>query len=271
MNSETANPVTGPSLMEWSPAVHDGFNIRRQAYILSGVMVPGAFVLGWGMILLGIWPPHPTDIYVSISLFIGYWAALFAFIDNAGEKRSWAAKWHEFLFVWLITSGCAEVFWELPAVYLKVDYLYQVGPELAKDQLHFWPWWLYSVADTRYMRPHEAQLAHEALLSHSGFLQLFAAWCLHKGRYYKTALGIAALANWGAFYGNTSVIYLGEILVDYRNIEQGGWGFWLKWVGLNMQWSVVSPLAAGGAIWLLVQRTRAETLAEVSGQGGGGG
>ena len=30
------------------------------------------------MILLGIWPPHPTDIYVSISLFIGYWAALFA-------------------------------------------------------------------------------------------------------------------------------------------------------------------------------------------------
>lgn len=251
-------------LSEWQPVDHQGFNIRRAAYIASGIMVPGAFMVAWTLILLGIIEPMPADKYVSISLFIGYWAALFAFVDNAGETRSWAKKWHEFLVVWLITSGCAQIGWELPAVYMKVEHLYHLGSELQPDELIYWPWWLYSVADTRYMRPHEAQLAHEAMLGHSGFLELLAAYWLSKGRYYKTALGIAALTSWGAFYGNTSVIYLGEILVDYRNIEDGAWGFWLKWVGLNLQWSTMSPAAAIGAIWLLVQRVKAETAEEVA-------
>lgn len=263
MNTLTAASADIPSLLAWSPSVHQGANIRRKAYIASGIMIPGAFCLAWSLILLGIIEPSPADKYVSISIFIGYWAALFAFVDNAGEVRSRAQKWHEFLLVWLITSGSAQVGWELPAVYMKVTYLYQLGAELQPDQFIFWPWWLYSVADTRYMRPHEAQLAHEAMLAHSGFLQLLAAYWLSRGKYYKSALGIAILANWGAFYGNTSVIYLGEILVEYRNLEDGLWGFWLKWVGLNLQWSVLSPAAAVGGLWLLVQRVRAETAAEL--------
>ena len=253
-----------PSLLEWHAAPRNGRCIRRSAYIASAIMVPGAFCIAWGLILAGVIAPSPADKYVSISLFIGYWAALFAFVDNPGEHRSWTSKWHEFLVVWLITSGGAQIGWELPAVYMKVDYLYQLSAELKSDQLIFWPWWLYSVADTRYMRPHEAQLAHEALLSHSGFIELLAAYWLAKGKRYKTALGMAVLANWGAFYGNTSVIYLGEILVDYRNLEDGAWGFWLKWVGLNLQWSVLSPAAAIGGIWLLVQRVRAEAAAEIA-------
>ncbi len=252
-----------PSLLEWSPSHVEGANIRRRAYIASGIMVPGAFCIAWSLILMGIIAPDPADKYVSISLFIGYWAALFAFVDNPGEQRTRTQRWHEFLVVWLITSGCAQIGWELPAVYLKVEYLYQLGSELQPDQLIFWPWWLYAVGDTRYMRPHEAQLAHEAMLAHSGFLELLAAYWLAKGKRYKTALGIAILTNWGAFYGNTSVIYLGEILVNFRNIEDGLWGLWLKWGGLNLQWSVLSPAAAIGGIWLLVQRVRAETVAEV--------
>lgn len=259
------NQHTQPSLLEWSPAPVEGFNIRRSAYICSGIMVPGAFVVAWGLILMGVIAPDPADKYVSISLFIGYWASIFAFVDNKGENRTWQQKWHEFLIIWLVTSGLAQVMWELPAVYMKVDYLYNLGAELKSDELLLWPWWLYAVADTRYMRPHEAQLAHEALLSHSGFFALLAAYWISKGRHYKTALGMAVLTNWGAFYGNTSVIYLGEILVNYRNLADGAWGFWLKWVGLNMQWSVLSPLASVGALWLLVQRSIAEALAEQQG------
>lgn len=263
MNGQAVN--TAPSLLEWSSARYSGdsVNIRRKAYQVSAIMIPGAFAIGFGLILAGIAPPHPTDIYVSISLFIGYWLALFAFIDNRGETRTWSQKWHEFLIIWLITSGGAQIGWELPMVYMKTTYFYQLGAELQPDQYIFWPWWLYSVGDTRYMRPHEAQLAHEALLSHSGILQLLAAYWMSRGMYYKRALAIAILANWGAFYGNTSVIYLGEILVDFRNIEQGAWGFWLKWFCLNLQWSTVSPLAAIGGCWLLVQRVKAETRAEL--------
>ncbi|WP_101757214.1 hypothetical protein [Oceanicoccus sp. KOV_DT_Chl] len=266
MNSQTTLSSM-PSLLDWAPVNSQGVNIRRRAYIASGIMIPGAFCIAWSLILLGIINPMPADKYVSISLFIGYWAALFAFVDNKGEQRTWTAKWHEFLVVWLITSGGAQLGWELPAVYMKTAYLYPLGAELKPDELLLWPWWLYSVADTRYMRPHEAQLAHEALLAHSGFFEILAAYWLSKGRHYKTALGMAILANWGAFYGNTSVIYLGEILVDFRNLADGSWGFWLKWVGLNLQWSVLSPAAAIGGIWLLVQRVRAETAAEINGNG----
>lgn len=253
---------TPAPLANWHTSSYVGPNIRRKAYIASGIMVPGAFVIAWVLIALGVIAPTPADKYVSISLFIGYWGALFAFVDNEGETRTWIERWHEFLIVWLITSGFAELLWELPAVYMKIPYLYYLGSELQQDEWMFWPWWLYAVADTRYMRPHEAQLAHEAMLSHFGFFELWAAYLLSVGRRYKTALGMAILANWGAFYGNTSVIYLGEILVDFRNIEQGAWGFWLKFVGLNLQWSVLSPAAAIGGLWLLVQRSRQEALAE---------
>lgn len=263
MNTQT---ITSAAMLDWSASTYTGFNIRRAAYITSAIMIAGSFITAWILIGLGIIQPMPVDKYVSVSLFIGYWAALFSFVDNKGEKRTWAQKWHEFMVVWLITSGLAEVVWEIPVVYMKIPFLYNLGSELKPDEWMFWPWWLYSVADTRYMRPHEAQLAHEAMLSHFGFLELLAAYWMIKGKRYKTALSMGILAHWGAFYGNTSTIYLGEILVNFRNIEDGNLGFWLKWFGLNLQWSVLSPIASIGGLWLLVERTRYETVAELKGQ-----
>jgi hypothetical protein len=253
-----------PSLENWiaQPYSGAGFNIRRAAYITSAILIPGSFFVAWTLIALGVIAPMPADKYVSACLFVGYWMALFAFVDNPGESRTLTQKWHEFLMVWLITSGCAQVMWEIPVVYMKIPFLYDLGSELQRDEWMFWPWWLYAVADTRYMRPHDGQLAHEMMLSHFGFFELLAAYWLSKGIHYKKALGIAVLANWGAFYGNTSVIYISEILGDFRYIEDGPLGFWLKFVGLNLQWSTVSPAAAMGAIWLLGQRSRAEALAE---------
>lgn len=253
-----------PSIANWTavPYTGPGINIRRRAYIASAIMIPGAFLIAWTLIALQVINPMPADKYVSVSLFLGYWMALFAFVDNPGENRALTQKWHEFLIVWLITSGCAQVMWEIPAVYMKIPLLYQLGPELQQDQWMFFPWWLYSVADTRYMRPHDGQLAHEMMLSHFGFFELLAAYWLSRGIHYKKALGIAVLANWGAFYGNTSVIYISEFLGGFRYIEDGVLGFWLKFVGLNLQWSTVSPAAAIGAMWLLGQRSRAEALEE---------
>ncbi len=62
------------------------------------------------------------------------------------------------------------------------------------------------------------------------------------------------------------MIYISEILGDFQYIEDGVLGFWLKFVGLNLQWSTVSPAAAIGAMWLLGQRSRAEALAEAGGE-----
>ncbi len=258
------------TLSRWqaAPYVGPGVNWRRSAYIAAGIMIPGAFCVAWTLIALELIAPMPVDKYVSVSLFTGYWMALFAFLDNTGERRTRIQRWHEFIVVWLITSGCAQVMWEIPVVYMKIPYLYHLGSELQPDEWMFWPWWLYSVADTRYMRPHDGQLAHEMMLSHFGFFELLAAYWMSRGRHYKKALGIAVLANWGAFYGNTSVIYISEILGGFKSIQDGVLGFWLKFVGLNLQWSTVSPMAAIGAMWLLVQRGRAEALTELQGTGG---
>ena len=67
----------------------------------------------------------------------------------------------------------------------------------------------------------------------------------------------------------TGVFFVAEWHVDWVNIQQGWTGFWLKFVGLNLQWSTLSPAAAIGALWLLVRRAQAEALA--SAQPGGAG
>lgn len=57
-------------------------------------------------------------------------------------------------------------------------------------------------------------------------------------------------------------IYISEFLAGFKYVEDGPLGFRPKFVGLSLQWFTVSPAAAIGARWLLVQRGRAEALAE---------
>ncbi len=106
MTTAVASPLSN-----WiaAPYAGPGRNIRRSAYIASGIMIPGAFVTAWTLIALGAINPMPADKYVSASLLVGYWMALFAFVDNPGESRTRTQKWHEFILVWLITSGLAQV------------------------------------------------------------------------------------------------------------------------------------------------------------------
>ncbi len=65
MNSQT---VASALELDWSPSTYDGPNIRKAAYITSGIMIPGAFVTAWILIALGVINPMPVDKYVSVSL-----------------------------------------------------------------------------------------------------------------------------------------------------------------------------------------------------------
>lgn len=42
-----------------------------------------------------------------------------------------------------------------------------------------------------------------------------------------------------------------------RNVADGPWvGLWVKWAGLNLQWSVLSPICTFSALWLLCGKVR---------------
>lgn len=90
---------------------------------------------------------------------------------------------------------------------------------------------------------------------------------------------ICALTHWGFFWANTSVIYIAEIYDNYethgqkssfawrsdlRNVADGPWvGYWVKWAGLNLQWSVLSPMCTFAALWLLCGKVREEAIMAV--------
>ena len=196
----------------------------------------------WPLVVMGHLPPHPTDDFAGATAFFAMWMALFAFVDNRGEIRTKVQRYEEFVFIWLLSSGAAQIMWELPFVLMKIEYLYPLGQELQPSETLLWPLWLYSVGDTRYMRVHEASHATETLLAISGFFEIWAAYLIKTGKRYKTGLIIAALCHWGFMWANNSVIYLAEIYAGFKNIEDGWAGMWIKWFGMNLQWSVLSPL-----------------------------
>lgn len=69
---------------------------------------------------------------------------------------------------------------------------------------------------------------------------------------------IAALTHWGFFWANTSVIYIAEIYGNYHWVADGWVGLWVKWGGLNLHWSVLSPLCTIIALLLIVGKATEE-------------
>src|SRR5689334_4897737 len=94
--------------------------IRKQIYqlslLLTLVFAGGAYVL----VALGIIPGTPIDIYSSWIILAVLFVPFMALVDNTGERRTRLEKWSEFAFVWLLVSGIAQSFWELPWFFLDL-------------------------------------------------------------------------------------------------------------------------------------------------------
>lgn len=67
----------------------EGRGLRKIAYTVSTATLLGTLVVGWTGVLLGVLPPHPTDDYAGAAAFCALWMAVFAYVDNRGEKRTW--------------------------------------------------------------------------------------------------------------------------------------------------------------------------------------
>ena len=60
------------------------------------------------------------------------------------------------------------------------------------------------------------------------------------------ALIMGSCMGWGQYY-----FYMGEIYFGFANIEDGWFGFWIKYMLMNLAWLVFPFIAGAGFIWNL--------------------
>jgi hypothetical protein len=210
---------------------------RRAIYRLAFVASVPMIALVWALVLLGVLPPTPTDDWVVAFILPALFAPAVAFWDDPGEERTRTQRLAEFAYVWLFTSGMAQTFWELP--WFLLDATGWIQGATAADRW-LWPWWAYGVADTRYLQSDHAIAGIEFCAGMVGPLELYACWLFKKGRreaanWWALLLGVGL--SWGAI-----IFFVAEIHVGFRNIGDGAYGFWVKWIGLNLPWTL-APIA----------------------------
>lgn len=209
---------------------------RRALYVFAFIVaVPGVVFL-WTLILIGIIPPTPSDDVMSLVMLPILFVPFAAFWDNPGEHRTQLERLAEFSYVWLFLSGVTQTTWELP--WFVFDQLGWVHNITAADHW-LWPWWVYGVADTRYITSNPTIAGLEFCAGFAGPFELYACWLFKKGRRVE-ANWWALLIGWGLTWA-TVVFFVAEWHVGWMNIQDGDFGFWVKFVGLNLPW-IAAPL-----------------------------
>lgn len=242
--------------------------IRKYIYqlslLLTIVFAGGAYML----VALGVIPGTPIDIYSSWIILGVLFVPFMALVDSAGERRSRVEKWSEFGFVWLLVSGIAQTFWELP--WFILDLTGVVRHINVHDKL-LWVWWVYGGADTRYLTSNPTIAGCEFMAGFSGPFELLAWYKYTRGRTLQeriSACWMALIIGVGLTY-MTGVFFVAEWHVGWVNIQQGALGFWLKFVGLNVPWIIAPAIAIPAALYELAHSYRVQgyeaALSEVAG------
>jgi hypothetical protein len=231
--------------------------LRKKVYaaaLAATVVVGAGTILGVG---LGLIPPTPTDIYLSWAFLLLLFVPFIALHDNLGEKRTRVEMWSEFGFCWLLVSGIAQTFWELPWFFLDFFGLIQGATE---DDRWLWAWWVYGGADTRYLSSNPTIAGLEFMAGLSGPIELYGWWLYTHSKTIKekiTASWIALIIGVGLTY-QTGVFFIAEWHIGWIHIQQGAAGFWLKFVGLNVPWIVAPILSLPAAVYEIAHWYRVE-------------
>jgi hypothetical protein len=231
--------------------------LRRTVYrlaLLATVVGAGGAAVGVAFHLL---PPSPTDLVCAWAMLFILFVPFMALRDNPGETRTKLEKWSEFGFCWLLVSGIAQTFWELP--WFVLDFI-GVVHNITEENTWLWVWWVYGGADTRYITSNPTIAGLEFMAGLSGPFELYA-WYLYTQattwRERQQACWMALIIGVGLTY-QTGVFFIAEWHIGWQHIQQGATGFWLKFVGLNVPWIVAPLIALPAAIYELAHGYRLE-------------
>lgn len=231
----------------------------RRKYFYTAALLITVVIMGGIYLLvgLGVVPGTPMDVYVSAVMLVVLFVPFVALWDNPGEMRTKVEKWSEFAFVWLLVSGIAQSFWELPWFLLDSNGIVQ---HITVKDHWLWLWWVYGGADTRYITSNPTIAGLEFMAGFSGPFELFA-WYLYANsrtiRQKTTACWMALILGVGLTY-MTGVFFMAEYHRGWVDIHQGMMGFWLKFVGLNVPWIVAPIIALPAALYELAHWYRVE-------------
>jgi hypothetical protein len=206
---------------------------RKLIYVLGILCGVVMIFVTWTLVLAGVLPATPTDDVVSAIMLFALFTPFAAFWDNPGESRASLQRLAEFSFGWLLLSGIAQTFWELPWFFMDLTGVVQhIGP----DDRWLWPWWAYGNADTRYLTSNPAIAGIEFCAGFAGPFELLGCYYFVRGKRV-AANWLALLLGVGLTWG-TLVFFVAEIHVGFVNVKDGAFGFWVKWLGLNLPWAI---------------------------------
>ncbi|OUR97585.1 hypothetical protein A9Q81_12995 [Gammaproteobacteria bacterium 42_54_T18] len=210
--------------------------------IIVGFSVPA---LCWLAVLLGVTREvFPHDQVAVLGVLFSVYAPILVFINNKGEKRPLEKQLVEFAFLFFFTNVGYQFFWEMPWFMLK-ETIY--GSNITEADKWFWPWWAYGVADTRYLKPNELSISISGMDASVAMLEVFIVAMYYKGYRLMAswfALIMGSCMGWGQYY-----FYMGEIYFEFVNLEDGWFGFWFKYIILNIPWLIFPFIAGAGFIW----------------------
>ncbi len=238
------------------------FDLRGRliaACMITGFSIPA---LCWLAVLFGATREVFAHDQVAVTgVLFSVYAPLLAFINNKGEKRSLEKQLLQFAFLAFFSNVGYQFFWEMPWFVIK-EQIYTTT--ITEADKWFWPWWAYGVADTRYLKPNELSISISGMDASVALLEVFVVLLFFKG--YRLlacwfALIMGSCMGWGQYY-----FYMGEIYFHFANVEDGWFGFWIKYMVLNIPWLIFPFIAGAGFIWHIAGHYKAigvrEYLAE---------
>lgn len=230
---------------------------RKLVYVIAALLTALGGLGCIALVGLGIVPGSPTDVAFSWYIFFILWLPFVALVDNPGERRTRVERWSEFGFVWLLVSGLAQTFWELPWFFLDLSGLVH---HITEADSWMWMWWAYGGADTRYLSSNPTIAGLEFMAGFSGPVELYAWYLYTSAKTLQQRIAgcwMAMIIGVGLTY-LTGVFFVAEWHVGWANIAQGDMGFWLKFVGLNLPWLVAPIFSLPAALYELAHWYRVE-------------
>jgi hypothetical protein len=220
----------------WAP-------LRARIYLASALFVGMVFTVMTVGVATGVIEPTFT-VDVIANLLFGVPLIVLPFVvlwDVPGENRSRIDKAAELTLFWLPYSASSQLSYEL---------VFVIGYRLGwwfptTDPGWKWFWWQFGLADTRYANGNPWTFGLEMISVVTG-AAIFVAWTQLIRPHLPTQSRIAHL--WLAFtgcsvlMGTTAVYVVSEVGVGFRDIGQGQFGLWFKFLAESSPFIVVLPV-----------------------------
>lgn len=226
----------------------DAIDVRGRLISFCLIVGLGVPALCWLAVLMGATRElFPHDQVAVCGVLLSIYAPILAFINNKGERRTLEKQLIEFAFLVFFTNVGYQLVWEMPWFILK-ETIYATG--VTEADTWFWPWWAYGVADTRYLKPNELSISISGMDASVAILEGICVLLYFKG--YRLlvawfALLMGSCMGWGQYY-----FYMGEIYFNFQNVGDGWFGFWIKYMVMNIPWLIFPFVAGAGFIWHIV-------------------